>query len=636
MNRLMFLSKNSLQKNISLCCILLFISILSFGQTQPNIVIIFSDDLGYGSVGAFGAPNNLVQTPTIDSLAKEGKKFLNAFTPASLCSPSRYGLLTGQYFWRDVKDWGILQAGDTLSISRGKPNLASRLKDNGYNTACIGKWHLGNGPQGRGPEDIGFDYFHDYSWGIDESNQSKTAEFTDEKTSDWIGSQSVDTPFFLYFAPIAVHSPFIPGIEYQGSSGAGVYGDYINELDGSVENILKALDQNGFTDNTIIIFTSDNGAGPGAAKDNGAGDLKVNGDYRGTKLSIFDGGFRVPLIIKWPAYIQSGTTSNINVNIVDIYASIMEMLGVEMKAPTEEAADSYSFYRAWFSDENLPDRKNMILTNYEGIAAIHTDGWKYIDGTPREPEPYTFFNTFRQQQEGHEQLYHIASDPYESNDLVNVETAKTSELKSLLIDITEQQYTRPDIEIEKNAYPIIKNPIQDIVLIEGFSSITLDISNVFLDSDSDELSFVWTVEDKSIVDVTESNGKLTLSEGNLTGETHIKISANDGKGGVILENFLVTIMKKLTLFSTQVLEQIQLYPNPVSDGNLYLELTNSYKGKATLILSDLTGKSIFSKEVIKFNNFLGFHLNTANIRNGTYILLVNAGKKITRKVIIDK
>ena len=214
------------------------------GQTtRPNIVVILADDLGIGSVGAYGAPNNLVQTPAIDGLAAEGRKFINAFAPASLCTPSRYGLITGKYYWRDVREYGIIEVSDPCVIPQDV-NLAARLKNEGYNTAFIGKWHLGYNNPGTsgGPETVGFDFNYDYRTGINASNQSRTAEFLDRETSNWIDTQSSVNPFFLYFAPIAVHTPIIPGAEYQGSSGAGAYGDFINELDGSVENILTALD----------------------------------------------------------------------------------------------------------------------------------------------------------------------------------------------------------------------------------------------------------------------------------------------------------------------------------------------------------------------------------------------------------
>ncbi|MFC2115069.1 arylsulfatase [Bacteroidota bacterium] len=445
------LSKKYFYKLASLIFLMLFFSGIIFGQTKPNIVIILADDLGYGCTGPYGAPTSVLQTPAINSLAEAGMKFTNAYTPSSLCSPTRYTLLTGRYYWRENRHWGIVTGQDTLTIPLNKPNIASRLKSEGYSTACIGKWHLGytkyypctDCPKiTRGALDIGFDYHHDYRWNINRTNKTRTAEFLDDKTNEWIDAQSSDTPFFLYFAPIAIHTPIIPGSAYQGKSNGGAYGDYIMELDGSVGNIIEALDRNGFTENTIVIFTSDNGATPGAAKEAIQNGLKINGDYRGTKLSIFEGGFRVPLIIKWLNNIAPGTTSSEKVNLIDIYASIMEMLNLEMQSQTVEADDSYSFYPAWFDDLSNPVRDNMILTNYEGITAIHSGGWKYIDGIAQEPAPYKFMNEERQAQEAHEQLYNIENDPYETHDLVTDNADKVIELSNLLQHFRNLGYSR--------------------------------------------------------------------------------------------------------------------------------------------------------------------------------------------------
>lgn len=710
-------------------CTYFIFSIFTYAQTRPNIVIIFSDDLGIGSSGTYGAPTSFIQTPAVNGIAEEGRKYINAYTPASLCSPSRYALLTGRYFWRDVRDWGIIQSNDPNVIPQDK-NLAIRLKNEGYNTACIGKWHLGYNDSGRvgGAEVIGFDHNYDYRTGINTSNETRTAEFLDEETSEWIDAQSNSNPFFLYFAPIAVHTPIIPGVEYQGTSGAGAYGDYINELDGSVENILDALERNGFTDNTLVIFTSDNGAAAGSARSNGSGDLKVNGDYRGTKLTIFDAGFRVPLIVKWPGNVPAGTISNKDVNVVDIYASIMEMLNIEMGSPEEEAGDSFSFFSTWFDDSNQTDRENMILTSYEGIAAIYTSGWKYIDGMPREPEPYDFFNSNRQQQEGIEQLYNIIIDPFETNNLIDTETTRASELKLLLNDIRVQGYSRPNSEIDGNNSPAVRNPIEDQLLTNGFGSKTIDISNVFFDSNGDELSFQWAVEDETIitvtgsddeltiheegasgetmvtltandgngkivsdmflvkintspfvqnpiedqvfmegfgsatidisdvfsdgdsdpitysltivdenvVTVTESDSKLTFLEANITGETLIALSANDGNGGIVLDEFLVSVEALPVLSLASISEKIKLFPNPVINDDLNIELTSLYIGKVTFTVVDLTGKAIIAREILKSGIDLSFQLETTNFVNGAYVLYIYAGTKISKKIFIER
>ena len=433
-----------------LILMLLFTSIV-VGQNKPNIVIIFADDLGYGSTNPYGAPKNVLQTQAINSLAEDGRKFTNAYAPAALCTPSRYGLITGRYYWRDVRDWGIIQGSDTCTIPSDGKNIAARLSKEGYNTAGIGKWHLGydkRSKQLKIPDYIGFDYWHDYRVGPDgkrlSTKDTRIMEYLNVETNKWIDNQSSDKPFFLYFAPIAIHTPIIPGVAYQGKSNGGAYGDYIMELDGSVGNILEALDRNGFSENTIVIFSSDNGGTPGAAKEAIAAGLKINGDYRGKKLTIFEGGSRVPFIIKWPNEIPQGTTSSEVVNLVDVYASIMEMLNLKMKFPTIEADDSYSFYTAWFNDLRKPIRDNMIINSHEGIKAIYSDGWKFIDGKAQEPAPYLFFNKSRQDEEAHEQLYDIRNEPYETVDHVNDKTKKASELASLLEKLKNMGYSRPN------------------------------------------------------------------------------------------------------------------------------------------------------------------------------------------------
>ena len=234
------LSLMSFYKHTSfILAIFLLITCIASGQTKPNIVIILADDLGYGCTGPYGAPTNVLQTPAINSLAEAGMKFTNAYAPASLCSPSRYALLTGRYYWRDVRDWGIIQATDPCVIPPNGNNIAARLKKEGYNTAGIGKWHLGYNTttvEYSIPDDVGFDYWHDYRVGPDgkriSTEDTRIMEYLNNETNAWIDAQSSDKPFFLYFAPIAVHTPIIPGVAYEGKSNGGAYGDYVMELEG--------------------------------------------------------------------------------------------------------------------------------------------------------------------------------------------------------------------------------------------------------------------------------------------------------------------------------------------------------------------------------------------------------------------
>ncbi len=479
-------------------CILMLSASESYSQEKlPNIVIILADDLGYESSGAYGCDTNVLKTHAIDKLALEGRKFTNAYTPSSVCSPTRYGLLTGQYQWRDGKKYGVSGVKSALSIDTERSTIASRLKALGYNTAAIGKWHLGyqsknptnyTRPLTPGPLDLGFDYHwgvpsnngdlsgiwveNDHTYGLVDSMDdlppqqrqpktnwkgkpmmgipapyranTETTSTLNKRIDEWMDAQSEEKPFFLYYPMPAIHAPLTPSKSFVGASNGGVYSDYIMELDASVGSVLKALERNNFTDNTIVIFTSDNGGHPAGAKDAIDAGLKINGDFRGTKLSVFDGGFRVPFIVKWPDRIEPESTSNELVNLVDIYATILEIVNQDMQDPKVEAGDSYSFYPALFGAPAKPIRDHMIYTSFEGIVAFQVDGWKYIEGIIADPNPPFIKgkNHPRRLAEAHEQLYNLKIDPNETNDLINDSVEKVVEMKQLLKKIRNQKYSR--------------------------------------------------------------------------------------------------------------------------------------------------------------------------------------------------
>ncbi len=473
---------------------------VSSGYAQeklPNIVIILADDLGYGSTGIYGANTSVLETPAIDKLAKDGRKFMNAYTPSSVCSPTRYGLLTGQYQWQEGKRYGVSGVKSALTLNLERPTIASRLKALGYNTAAIGKWHLGyqsknptdyTKPLTPGPLDLGFDYH----WGVPSNNgdisgiwvennhtyglvdsmddlppqqrqpkvnwkgkpmigipapyraNTETTSILNRRIDEWIDSQSADKPFFLYYPMPAIHAPITPSQPFVGASNGGVYSDYIMELDASVGSVLDALERNNFTDDTIVIFTSDNGGHPAGAKDAIDAGLKINGDFRGTKLTVFDGGFRVPFIVKWPDRIKTGSTSKELVNLVDIYATVLDVVNQDMQDPLDEAGDSYSFYPALFGAPEKPIRDNMIYTSFEGIVAFQVGDWKYIEGIIADPNPPFIKgnNHPRRLAEAHEQLYNLKVDPNETNDLIDVNVEKVKEMKQLLKKIRSQKYSR--------------------------------------------------------------------------------------------------------------------------------------------------------------------------------------------------
>lgn len=287
---------------------------------RPNIIVIVADDLGYGDLGCYGATK--IATPHCDRLAREGRRFTDAHAPAASCSPTRFGLLTGGYPWREHRVPGALQAGDTYKLREGEPTLATLLKSAGYATACIGKWHLGvqakkpidwNAPLTPGPNAAGFDaYFgvinshnqapfvlveNERIFGLKpgekiaiqgERDQTEGPRLRDEHALEATqAAQAVafiernkDRPFFLYYPTAAVHDPYTPGKKWQGTSEIGVYGDYVQEFDGAVGEILNALDRLQLADKTILVVTSDNGAQDGRGA---AAGHKCNGDLRGSK-----------------------------------------------------------------------------------------------------------------------------------------------------------------------------------------------------------------------------------------------------------------------------------------------------------------------------------------------------------------
>ncbi|MCU0721600.1 MAG: arylsulfatase [Pirellula sp.] len=510
-------------------------------ESLPNVVVILSDDLGYGSIGAYGAPDDLVRTPNVDRLAKEGRRFTNAYTGSSVCSPTRYGLLTGRYAFRTELKRDVLNPFAPLHIEKDRLNVASLLKGKGYTTAAIGKWHLGYGnaksTDGRtdyraklspGPLDIGFDYHFgvpsnhgdltgvyvenyyvfglrtgkiengdkisgpspsderfatDYSRSDGAANRPNPIEIDaprrkddqvmsvlSEKASDWIRSQTSNKPFFLYYTPIAIHNPITPSTEKKGTSSAGPYGDWIHELDASVGEILKALDEKGFADNTIVVFTSDNGGvyrpfnkeiEQTKSLEKG---LKPNGSLRGGKHTVYEGGFRVPYLVRWPRKIAAGTESHDVVGLVDTLATLSDVVGEPLPPAEKAAQDSYSILPAWIGNEdNLKIRRDIITHSADGVFAIRKGPWKWIEGVAAGPvsqDSATREDNFKSQ------LFNLELDPTESRDLSTENPEIVSELKELLDLYKQSGYSRelPTREsiAAASAIPSLTFPIESL------------------------------------------------------------------------------------------------------------------------------------------------------------------------------
>jgi arylsulfatase A-like enzyme len=455
----------------------------------PNIIVILADDLGYASVGCYGADPGLIRTPNIDRLAREGMRFTDAYATGSVCSPTRYAIITGRYCWRSsLRSGEVVNTFDPLLIETTRPTVASLLKSKGYATAMIGKWHLGYGAAKPvdytkelipGPLELGFDhqfavpqnhndvtraFVEDHkvfglrstkltpspgNIGLDapQRDDPKTEGTLADRAVAWLEKQTPAKPFFLYFAPIAVHEKITPSAESAGTSKAGPYGDFIHDLDRSVGRILDSLDRLKLADNTLVFFTSDNGGvlgKPGSAEQQAAAaGLKINGPLRGGKHNVWEGGFRVPLIARWPGRVQSGSTSEQVVGSVDYLATLAALVKAPLPPPAGDAAgpDSYDFLPALLGTAQTAIRPQLLLQSAKGVFAVRQGSWKLIvssggieskDGkrrkTPEDP--------------GHPQLFNLKNDPGEQHDVSAEHPQLVRDLTVILENDRARGYSR--------------------------------------------------------------------------------------------------------------------------------------------------------------------------------------------------
>lgn len=457
-------------------------------ETRPNVLIILADDLGYGDVGCYGATK--IRTPNIDRLAREGCRFTNAYTPASVCSPTRYGVLSGSYAWRTPRH----PANQTLSpdaplvFKPGQPTLASLFKSAGYSTACVGKWHLGFGEGDSlsiscdwsreeikpGPLEAGFDYFFGLAanannqpriyienhrffglkpgekvtvvrekgkepvvvpWSPDaEYRNDRVAEDLTRKAVEFI-EKSKEKPFFLYFTPTIPHHPITPSAEFVGKSDCGLYGDFVQELDSNVGSLLEALKKAGVLENTLILFTSDNG---GVYVDSHSPKFmiemfpanyaayeaghKICGDLHGKKHTIYEGGFRVPFIVRWPGQVPADSESNSVICLTDLFASFSALLGRDLAST---AQDSFNVLATWKGEPGASGRDSVVLRSAIGNFAIRKGDWKLIERGDLVPQ----YNGFG---ENKDQLFNLADDPAETNNLWNANPELVTERAEML------------------------------------------------------------------------------------------------------------------------------------------------------------------------------------------------------------
>ncbi len=462
--------------------------------STPNIVVILADDYGYGSLGAYGADPALIRTPHLDRLAREGRRFTNAYTPSSVCTPTRYALVTGRYCWRTaLNHGGVANTLDPLLIETSRPTIASLLKKHGYATGFVGKWHLGYGTAPRvdytkelkpGPLELGFDYqfavpqnhnditrvfvenHHVFGLrsakltpvsgklGLDapERDDPKTTGDLTDRAVAWLEKQPGGrAPFFLYFAPIAVHELVTPSAESAGSSKAGPYGDFIHDLDRSVGRILAALEKQNALENTLIIFTSDNGgvvnpgSKTGASKTAMDAGLKINGALRGGKHDIWEGGFNVPFLVRWPGRVPAGTVSTEMIGVVDVFATLAAIVGETRLDPTTTAPDSYNLLSAFTGARAAtPLRPDLILQSASGLYAIRSGPWKWIEGiAATAPGKKKKATEGPKGDQYRPQLFNLADDPAETRNVSADHPEVVQRLSARLREQRERGHSRP-------------------------------------------------------------------------------------------------------------------------------------------------------------------------------------------------
>jgi len=465
-------------------------------SSYPDIVVIMADDMGYGDLGCYNKDSK-IPTPNMDRIAAEGIRFTDAHAPSAVCTPTRYGLLTGRYCWRSRLKRGVLGGYSPLLIDTNRLTLASLLKRRGYATACIGKWHLGLGNRSRtdfskplvpGPNQLGFDYFFGISASLDmppycyiENDRptqlpSQTIGPGDPRKDGWWRKgaiapdfkhievlpkltekatqfirdhhrKSPKQPMFVYFALPAPHCPIAPAPFVRGRSRAGGYGDYVVEVDWTVGEVLKALEQTGRAHNTLIIVTSDNGS-PARTKIKRQPyslielfDHYPNGPWRGIKADIWDGGHREPFIARWPARIPAGTVSDQLICLTDLMATFAAIVGE--KLPPDAGEDSFNILPALLGRKlQEPIRSAIVHHSGSGMFAIRQGHWKLILG--RGSGGFTKPSRIKPAPgEPQGQLYNLKDDPAEKHNLWAERPDIVRSLTELLQKYQQQGYSRP-------------------------------------------------------------------------------------------------------------------------------------------------------------------------------------------------
>lgn len=487
---------------IALATLIVFISCVTNSLTAaelPNIVYILADDLGYGDLGCYNSESK-IPTPRLDKLALEGTRFTDAHSPSSVCTPTRYALLTGRYAWRTRLQRNVLGPWEKPLIAKDRTTVGSLLQEHGYKTACIGKWHLGlsyattdgkpprvdpktsmanidfTQPIADSPITRGFDHYfgtivpnyppycfieNDRTVGVPTLPMTgsqfnipgptvpgwKLEDILPELTNHavkWIEETTQSKkPFFLYLPLTSPHYPVVPASDFKGTSGAGAYGDFVHQTDWTVGRVLDALERCGVAENTLVIFTSDNGSEITGEVKPGAYDRiqqyahRSSGNLRGAKRDAWEGGHRVPFIARWPGKIPSGSTCDETICHVDLIATVAAMMNT--KLPDNAAEDSVNILPVLLGQSlEHSAREATVHHSARGKFAIRKGDWVLIDaptgddnGVNGEPNWLKEERSYTQHSFPGE-LYNLRDDIAQRDNRYADKPELVTELKSLL------------------------------------------------------------------------------------------------------------------------------------------------------------------------------------------------------------
>lgn len=476
---------------------------ISIGLTaaKPNVVFVLADDLGWGDLSCFNSESQ-ISTPHLDRIASAGIRFTDAHSGSAVCTPTRYGIVTGRYSWRSRLKRGVLGGASTHLIDPERHTVADLMKGQGYHTAMIGKWHLGwdfefskGGPSERfdlkngeiidyskpvlnGPDALGFDYYYghcgsldmapyvyvengrvtappdrvtvnqDYKgfWregptGSDFDHVQVTPHFVDRACKYIEERSKTGRPFFLYLPLPSPHTPILPIERFMGKSNTNFYGDFVQQVDWHMGQIMDVLEHNGVAKNTLFIFTSDNGCSPRAGfEELESVGHKPGGEFRGNKADIYEAGHRVPFIAHWPDGIRGRSKSDVTLCLTDLYATLADITNA--KIPSDAAEDSVSFLPA-LQGKSKQVREATVHHSINGSFAIRKGDWKLAlcpgSGGWSSPTP----NEAKQLDLPPVQLFDLGSDPSETTNLYSIYPDKVRELYRLLTAYVEDGRSTP-------------------------------------------------------------------------------------------------------------------------------------------------------------------------------------------------